>query len=165
MKNENMTTQPKVSAAAKLLDEITPLEMAIVEERMVLAARIADIMDRRGWNRVQFAGHMGKKPSVITKWLSGTHNFTHDTLVEIAFMLNISLPELLGGGKEIRFVSKPQFIPRSSPIFIYKKKSTRPLAGKRVSKSVSPDGRSIALVTHQTITFKENINNHGKDKS
>jgi ribosome-binding protein aMBF1 (putative translation factor) len=34
---------------------------------------------------------MGKKPSDITRWLSGTHNFTTETLWEIERVLQIQL--------------------------------------------------------------------------
>lgn len=37
----------------------------------------------------------GKQPSVITKWLSGTHNFTTDTLDEIAYHLGIETAYLM----------------------------------------------------------------------
>ena len=34
---------------------------------------------------------LGQQPSVVTKWLSGTHNFTADTLADIQRVLEISL--------------------------------------------------------------------------
>ena len=35
---------------------------------------------------------MGKhSPSLVTKWLSGTHNFTVDTLIELEHVLEIDL--------------------------------------------------------------------------
>jgi hypothetical protein len=34
---------------------------------------------------------MDQTPSTISKWLSGTHNFTIDTLYDIEYMLGIEL--------------------------------------------------------------------------
>ncbi len=37
---------------------------------------------------------MGKEASVISKWLSGTHNFTTDTLSDISDCLGVSMVQL-----------------------------------------------------------------------
>ncbi|MBK7408684.1 MAG: DUF4240 domain-containing protein [Saprospirales bacterium] len=50
---------------------------------MLIAARIEDILTELGWKKKDLAARLGKHPSEITKWLSGTHNFTTDTLAEI----------------------------------------------------------------------------------
>lgn len=61
------------------------------ENNMLLALRIEKAMQNKKWNRVQFAKEMNVNPSVITKWLSGTHNFTCDTLFDIQDALGICL--------------------------------------------------------------------------
>lgn len=61
------------------------------ENNMLLALRIEKAMKAKGWNRVKFAKKMQVNPSVITKWLSGTHNFTSDTLFDIQDVLAICL--------------------------------------------------------------------------
>lgn len=48
-------------------------------------------MNSKGWNRVQFSNELKVNPSVVTKWLSGIHNFTSDTLFEIQDALGICL--------------------------------------------------------------------------
>jgi transcriptional regulator with XRE-family HTH domain len=62
-----------------------------VNRRMSLAARIDDVLQSRGLTNQEFAFMMGKKPSEISRWLSGTHNFTTETLWEIERVLNIQL--------------------------------------------------------------------------
>jgi ribosome-binding protein aMBF1 (putative translation factor) len=61
------------------------------ENNMFLALRIEKAMIAKGWNRVRFAKEMKVSPSVITKWLSGTHNFTSDTLFDIQDALCVCL--------------------------------------------------------------------------
>lgn len=78
-----------------LMDEISPLDSRKTEERMVIAAHIADLIKERRWSKTFFAEKVDQQPSVISKWLSGTHNFTLDTLTEICHVLDISLSELL----------------------------------------------------------------------
>jgi transcriptional regulator with XRE-family HTH domain len=62
-----------------------------INRRMSLAARIDDALQVRGLTNQEFAFMMGKKPSEISRWLSGTHNFTTETLWEIERVLNIQL--------------------------------------------------------------------------
>lgn len=62
-----------------------------INRRMSLAARIDDALQVRGLTNQEFAFMIGKKPSEISRWLSGTHNFTTETLWEIERVLNIQL--------------------------------------------------------------------------
>ena len=71
--------------------EITPEDQKMTDKRMQLAARIFDAMKAKNISKLEMARQMGKQASVITKWLSGTHNFTADTLFEIGEILGIQL--------------------------------------------------------------------------
>lgn len=78
-----------------LLDSIDPIEQAKTDARMLIAAKIADAMKEKGWKNKDLLKALKKEnPSIITKWLSGTHNFTSDTLVEIGCALGIDLLNL-----------------------------------------------------------------------
>ncbi len=48
-------------------------------------------MKSLGMTQTQFAESMNKPISLISRWMSGTHNFTVDTLVDIQRILGISL--------------------------------------------------------------------------
>lgn len=78
-----------------MLYEVSPMETEQIKVKMQLAARIEDCMHENSWSKSQFAKQMKKNPSEITKWLSGTHNFTIDKLVEIAHTLGVDLAYLL----------------------------------------------------------------------
>ncbi len=82
-----------------ILSEITPEEQERTNKRMLLAARIDDARRIKGWSKKAFAEIMGQQPSVITKWLSGTHNFTTDTLFELEEKLGINLIQVEKEGK------------------------------------------------------------------
>jgi transcriptional regulator with XRE-family HTH domain len=95
-----MTTKKKARKISsplinELLSEITPLENEKIKNNMKLAARLDDLLTERNLGKSEFAGIVKKEPSVITKWLSGTHNMTLETLTEIAFALNIAIEEIL----------------------------------------------------------------------
>lgn len=78
----------------ELFDEITPRELKRTENRMLLAAKIADALEAKWGKRAKgrLAKELGyKSSSIVTKWLSGTHNFTTDTLTDIGEVLSVSL--------------------------------------------------------------------------
>lgn len=51
-----------------------------VDLEVAISNRIYELMTKRGLSKVEFAQALGKRPSEITKWLSGQHNFTIRTL-------------------------------------------------------------------------------------
>jgi ribosome-binding protein aMBF1 (putative translation factor) len=61
------------------------------KKQMLLAAKIQDAIKAKGLNNIRFAEMMDQHASVISKWLSGTHNFTADTLFDIEEKLGITL--------------------------------------------------------------------------
>lgn len=67
------------------------LEYEKTARKMRTAAQISDAMQSRGINGRQFAVLMHKSPSEISKWLSGTHNFTQDLLAEISMVLGVEI--------------------------------------------------------------------------
>jgi len=78
----------------KLMAERDAKQTAKVKKRMMLAARIEDGITAKGWKKKDLAEALNKQPSEITKWLSGTHNFTSDTLWDIEDVLDIELISL-----------------------------------------------------------------------
>lgn len=49
-----------------------------------ISDRIDALMKERGLTKKQFADALGRRPSEITKWLSGQHNFTIATLTMLS---------------------------------------------------------------------------------
>lgn len=61
-----------------------------VSLEFAISNRIYELMTERGLSKLQFAQALGKRPSEVTKWLSGQHNFTIRTLALLsAFFLHI----------------------------------------------------------------------------
>lgn len=76
----------------EILESISPKEEKRIKSKMLLAAKIEDAMKAKGWNKTRLLEATGQKnASVATKWFSGTHNFTHDTLFDIQEALGINL--------------------------------------------------------------------------
>jgi ribosome-binding protein aMBF1 (putative translation factor) len=80
------------SPIIKRIAERIPKELSKQNDRrMGLAVKIAEALRSRGLTNQEFAFMMGKKPSEVTRWLSGTHNFTTETLWQMERVLRIQL--------------------------------------------------------------------------
>ncbi len=86
------------------LEKVPPVTRREVDFSFGIAKRINDILKKKGWSKTDLAKATGKKTPVVTKWMSGMHNFTMRTIAEIEVAL----------GEEIITVKQ------------YKPKSTRP---------------------------------------
>lgn len=92
-----MKTTPKryrSAAVGAIIATRNPMEYEKTKRNMLLAARIDEALKKKGWSKKQLADSMNKNPSEVTKWLSGTHNFTLDTLYLIESYLGLMLFEV-----------------------------------------------------------------------
>lgn len=67
----------------RIIANADPVKLAKVQNRMTVAAKIADAMKAKNLNQKQFAQLMGRTESEISDWLSGDRNFTIDTLLTL----------------------------------------------------------------------------------
>lgn len=74
-----------------LFNEIPAEDFAVTGKKMLLAAKLSDAIKAMGLKKSELAKRLNKRPSEITKWLSGTHNFTIDTLCDLEKELGINL--------------------------------------------------------------------------
>lgn len=68
----------------ELLGDITPEERAEARLSFQISNRLDFLMQEKGLSKKQFADAIGKRPSEITRWLSGEHNFTISTLAMLS---------------------------------------------------------------------------------
>jgi aspartate/glutamate racemase len=89
---ETKTEEYNSSLIDEIFKTISTKEEKKIKSKMLLAAKIEDVMKAKGWNRTKLLKATGQKnASVATKWFSGTHNFTHDILFDIQEALGIDL--------------------------------------------------------------------------
>lgn len=95
METNKPARKHRSAVLAKVMEQTSPVEKLQAEVKMSLAARLDDLIAASNYvGKSNFATAVNKNPSEITKWLSGTQNFTIDTLAEIAYALNVSIGEL-----------------------------------------------------------------------
>lgn len=76
-----------VSQVPENIKEETDLSFAIAD-------KLNALMKDKGLTKREFAEALGKRPSEITKWLSGQHNFTIRTLSTLSSFFGKSLIEI-----------------------------------------------------------------------
>jgi predicted XRE-type DNA-binding protein len=85
----------------KLMAEANPIEKNKHTIKVAIACRIDDLIKERKYSQATFAKKVNKQPSEVSKWLSGTHNFTTDILSEIAFALEVPFSEIVAWKEKI----------------------------------------------------------------
>ena len=68
----------------ELLSDISPEERAEARLSFQISNRLDFLMKEKGLSKKQLADSIGKRPSEITRWLSGEHNFTISTLAMLS---------------------------------------------------------------------------------
>jgi transcriptional regulator with XRE-family HTH domain len=59
----------------------------LVEKNLAIANKIHELLENRGLKAADLARLLNKKPSEISKWLTGTHTFTTKTITKIETVL------------------------------------------------------------------------------
>lgn len=81
------------------LDRIPP-DPAIdkfVDTSFDLSDRIHEILEAKGISQKELAEMLGKKESQVSKWMTGTHNFTIKTLALLEVKLGVSIFQVSSG--------------------------------------------------------------------
>ena len=60
-----------------------------------IAERISEILKSKGLTQKEFAGQLNKRESEISKWLTGRHNFTMQTITKIETALGCKLIDVV----------------------------------------------------------------------
>ncbi|WP_316813241.1 helix-turn-helix transcriptional regulator [Pedobacter heparinus] len=82
----------------KARQNVQPEHRIFVKKNLALIEQIFHILEEKGWTQKKLATELGKSESEISKWLSGTHNFTFQTISKIEAVLG---QEILATPKNI----------------------------------------------------------------
>lgn len=77
MKQTQTTLYQIMSTVPDYIKQETNLEFGVSD-------RLAELMEERGITKRSLAQALGKRPSEVTKWLSGQHNFTLRTIAMLS---------------------------------------------------------------------------------
>jgi ribosome-binding protein aMBF1 (putative translation factor) len=69
------------------LEQVSETTKAEFDLSFAIADRIDFLLKKKGMTQRMLAQKLGKKESEISKWLTGRHNFTTNTLARLALAL------------------------------------------------------------------------------
>ena len=85
----------QATTAAKLFDQIVAETPPGLKKQLDMSFAIADKLDATlkelGLTQKEFAHMIGHTQAEVSRWLSGTHNFTLATLAKISVALDVNL--------------------------------------------------------------------------
>ncbi|MGK9367942.1 helix-turn-helix domain-containing protein [Melioribacter sp. Ez-97] len=76
--NNNIKNEVK-----KFLEKTEDNLKYFIDHSMGIAASIEDILKKKAMTQRELAERMNKKESEVSRWLSGSHNFTFETIAKI----------------------------------------------------------------------------------
>ena len=82
------------NAFKEMLSDVSAEIKAEVDLSFAIAERLESLIKEKGLSKKEFADAIGKRPSEVTKWLSGHHNFTLRTLAMLSTFFGESLVEV-----------------------------------------------------------------------
>ena len=75
----------------EMVGQVPPAVKEEINVSFAISNKIDALMQERGLSKKQFADQIGKRPSEITRWLSGQHNFTVSTLAMLSAFFGKSI--------------------------------------------------------------------------
>lgn len=75
----------------EMVSQVPPEIKKEIDLSFAISNKIVALMQERGLSKKQLAEQLGKRPSEITRWLSGQHNFTVSTLAMLSAFFGKSI--------------------------------------------------------------------------
>jgi transcriptional regulator with XRE-family HTH domain len=109
----------------RLKNKIRPENRIFIRKNLAISEQVQYILEQKGWTQKDLANNMGKHESEISKWLTGLHNLT---------IQSISLME---AALEAEIIITPLEVDSKFRNRKYKNQSVISLAGERsISKEL-----------------------------
>ena len=88
-------TDDRTSLLSIILDKLSPADIHLKENRVLVTERIEKLLRQNSWTRRHFAVLMRRETVHLRIWLSHTYNLTAESLGEICGLLDIPLHDLV----------------------------------------------------------------------
>lgn len=125
--------------------------MTEVDLSFDIASEIDALMQERGLSKKQFADALGKKPSEVTKWLSGQHNFTIRTIAMLSSFFGKPIIRI-ATNRYVFLEEKPRIVADDSSFSFGKKKEAE---DDRLLKALEENRQAMIARNEPELTLEE----------
>src|SRR5688572_3829132 len=91
MKGKQRARKHKSKIIERIKSGQESLDVARTRKRLLMASKISEALASKDIKRIELAKLLDKYSSEVTRWTSGDHNFTQDTLSDLEEVLGIQL--------------------------------------------------------------------------
>jgi len=77
--------------AERIRQRIKPENRQFVSKNLAITEHISSLLKERGWSQKEFANRLGKHESEVSRWLSGLHNLTLESIVKMEVALGTEI--------------------------------------------------------------------------
>lgn len=85
----------RTSLLTVILSKISPADISLKENRLLIAERIERLMRQNSWSRRHFAYLMRREIQPLREWFGNSYTFTVEGLSEICALLQLSVGDLV----------------------------------------------------------------------
>jgi len=71
----------------RIKNRTRPEQRIFVQKNLSISHQVSMLLEHHGWTQKEFATRLGKEPSEISKWLSGLHNLTLQSISKMEAVL------------------------------------------------------------------------------
>jgi transcriptional regulator with XRE-family HTH domain len=77
----------KFAVISRLKERVKPENKIFVEKNLQISQQISHLLLQKGWSQKVFAQKLNKKDSEVSKWLTGLHNLTLQSISKMEAVL------------------------------------------------------------------------------
>jgi len=67
----------------RIRERVKPENQVFIDKNFQISKQVVALLEKKGWTQKDFARQMGKQESEISKWMSGLHNLTLQSLAKM----------------------------------------------------------------------------------
>ena len=71
----------------RIKNRIRPEQRIFIKKNLNISHQVTTYLEQHGWTQKEFAKRLGKEPSEVSKWLSGLHNITLQSISKMEAVL------------------------------------------------------------------------------
>ena len=126
---------------------------AEIDLSFAISNEIYYLMQERGLTKKQFADALGKKPSEVTKWLSGQHNFTIRTIAMLSTFFGKPIIRTVSGRYVLPEDEESSMV--AEDVAEYGEKDTRQELGDLLREALEENRKAMIARNEPELTLDE----------